>query len=315
MTSNSKIVITGSSGYLAGRIIQHLQSFPELEINAISRKKLPDIFEQFPSVHQVIGEMTEENTWDKISEVDYLIHLAAPNEMVCTEAPLESLTAHIKNTWQLIEQAHKKGLKRMIYMSTIHVYGSPLSGKISEDTIPQPNHPYALMHHAAEEAASYLSKKLGFELLIFRLSNAFGAPLHPFTDRWKLLVNDLCKEAVEKGSITLKSSGRQKRNFIPISSVLIAMKKAIQREEICPGTYNLCSGFNITVMEMAERIKQVASEILNKSVNLIVSENSVESSLEYEINSNFEVINSLESFSNWDTEIIDTMRLWGKSHF
>lgn len=313
MTSNSKIVITGSSGYLAGRVIQHIQSFSELDIIALSRKKLPDIFEQFPSVHQIIGEMSDEETYGKIPSIDQLIHLAAPNEMVCADAPLDSITTHLKNTWKLIEQAHKKGLKQMVYMSTIHVYGSPLSGKITEETIPQPNHPYALMHHTAEETVNYLSKKLGFKLIIFRLSNAFGAPLHPFTDRWKLLVNDLCKEAVQKGSITLNSSGEQKRNFIPISEVCLAIDKSVLENTISPGIYNLCGSETSPVIEMATKIKTIAELFLNTKLKFSKTEKK-ETTLDYSL-SNEKLRATGFIFNNvWDEEIINTLELIMKNY-
>ena len=66
-----------------------------------------------------------------------------------------------------------------------------------KDTPTRPSHPYATTHRAGEDVLAYFCRYHGFAGVALRLSNAFGAPMDLGVDRWTLLVNDLCRQAVE----------------------------------------------------------------------------------------------------------------------
>jgi UDP-glucose 4-epimerase len=92
-----------------------------------------------------------------------------------------------------------------------------------------------------------------FRTTVFRISNAFGAPVNAEVDRWTLLVNDLARQAAETGKLVLRSDGLQARDFIPMSTVCGAVRWAL--ESPAPGgLYNLGSGESTTVYEMASRV-------------------------------------------------------------
>ena len=59
--------------------------------------------------------------------------------------------------------------------------------------------------------------------MIIRLSNSYGAPISKDVNRWTLVVNDLCRQAITNRELKLKSSGEQHRDFIPISDALSAV--------------------------------------------------------------------------------------------
>ena len=48
-----------------------------------------------------------------------------------------------ETTIKFAQAALKAGVKRFIFLSTIHVYSSKLIGVFSEDSIPSNSHPYA----------------------------------------------------------------------------------------------------------------------------------------------------------------------------
>jgi len=127
----------------------------------------------------------------------------------------------------LMSPAIAAGLERFIYFFTAHVYGEPLIGRITEATLPRPIHPYAITHYAAKNfvlAAHNQNKITGVAL---RLSNGFGAPTHPNVDCWTLLVNDLCRQAVQTRKIVLRSNGLQQRDLIPLMDIGGAVRHLI----------------------------------------------------------------------------------------
>ena len=80
------------------------------------------------------------------SSVDAIVHLAGMNAQECATDPVAALEVNAVATASLIQATIRQKVKRFIYLSTVHVYGSPLTGVITEETKPTPAHPYAYSH-------------------------------------------------------------------------------------------------------------------------------------------------------------------------
>jgi UDP-glucose 4-epimerase len=267
LNKRKRIVITGASGYLGGRIIDFLISETNVDIIAISRRSIINIWPSNDKLLLLNGGYETEEIWSKIDRVDILVHLAAPSERDCEKDPMQSLQGHFQRTCKLLDYAKNKGVKQIVYMSTIHVYGSNLHGSINELTPTNPIHAYALMHSIVGNSISEFSNYANLNCVELRLSNSFGSPVQVQIDRWELLVNSLCKEAVIHGTLTLKSDGKQLRNFIAISDVVTVVNMVI-KGQITNGIYNLCSDETISVLKMTMHIKKIAEEFLKSKITL-----------------------------------------------
>jgi len=136
------------------------------------------------------------------------------------------------------------------------VDGSPLQGSIDETTLPRPTHPYAITHKVAEDSVLAAHDRKQIEGVVIRLSNGFGAPVTPDVDRWTLLVNDLCRQAVTTGELRLNSSGAQLRDFVTLSDVAGAVNHVLQlhTDQLADGLFNLGGGGVMSILEMTERV-------------------------------------------------------------
>ena len=54
--------------------------------------------------------------------------------------------------------------------------------------------------------------------------------MNPQVKIWQVLVNDLCRQAVEARLLTLKTYGDQERNFLPLTDVCNAIAHLIRLE-------------------------------------------------------------------------------------
>ena len=92
-------------------------------------------------------------------------------------------------------------------------------------------------------------------------------------NRWTLLVNDLCRQAVTTGKMSLASSGRQKRNFISLGNIREAVRYFLYDipDKWGDGLYNLGSGETISVFEMAEKVKYIYEKKYKKRLNISVA--------------------------------------------
>ena len=102
------------------------------------------------------------------------------------------------------------------------------------------------------------------------MSNGYGLPMHEGVNYWMLLVNDLCRQAVETGEIMLKSSGFQLRDFIPLTSVCKIIHALIVRDRqgCADDLYNVGSGHSMSVWEMANLVKHRCEKVLGREISL-----------------------------------------------
>ena len=258
-----RILITGGFGYIGGRIAQHLQEFGNNILLGSRYDGAPA--DWLPRAEVVQTEWSDGSLLEQICRgVDVVIHAAGMNAGDCAADPVAALECNGLFTARLVRAATSAGVKRFIYLSTAHVYGSPLAGIITEETCPGNLHPYTTSHLAGESvvlAANHNRNILG---IVLRLSNAFGVPAHKDVNCWMLLVNDLCRQAVETGIMVLHSNGRQLRDFVSIDSVCSVVTSLITEERLVRinRIINIGSGKAISVIAMAETIQVRCSVIL-----------------------------------------------------
>lgn len=251
-----RVLITGGFGYLGGRIAVEL-AHSSGRIVRLASRNVQSAPAWLPQAESVAVDMLKADSLSRAMDgVQSVVHLAAMNENECIVDPSKAVQINTLGTLGVLQAAIDAGVTRFIYFSTAHVYGAPLTGKITEQTLPRPMHPYAITHHAAEDfvLAAHDQKKITG--IVVRLSNGFGAPTHPDVDRWTLLVNDLCRQAVSGRKMVLRSSGLQQRDFITLHDVGRAVGHLLKlgRSECGDGLFNLGGEHSITVWDMTQRI-------------------------------------------------------------
>ena len=266
----SNVLITGGTGFVGGRLAKKLSG--EFEVMVSSRKTMdPATLNAHGPVSQVQHQnLLSEGSFPK--KIKTVIHLAALNEKDCLQFPSEAIRVNIDETRMLIENAQANGVQNFIYFSTAHIYGSPLKGTITELTLPYAVHPYAITHRAAEDFVIAAAGHRKMHTMVIRLSNSFGPPVLSTVNRWTLLANDLGRQAIEKGSLTLLSSGCQYRDFVCLTDVENVIQDLISRgpENFKQGIYNLGSGTALRVIELAEKIVSVYQQLFGKKIPIKV---------------------------------------------
>ena len=277
-----RILITGGFGFVGGRLGQHLQRVGhQVVLGSRTLHPKPD---WLPEADIVCTEWNVPDTLERIcSNVDIVVHTAGMNAQDCSSDPVAALEFNGLATARLVKAATNKGVKRFIYISTAHVYSAPLTGEINETTCLRNLHPYAATHRAGEDALFGLLENENMKGVVLRLSNAFGSPAHKDVNCWMLLVNDLCKQAVQSGKITLRSSGLQIRDFISMKEVCRVVEYIICCDLVCcqSNVFNVGSGMSQSVLDMAKLIQQRCKTILGSEIELHRPEPRVGEKLQY----------------------------------
>jgi UDP-glucose 4-epimerase len=258
-----RILITGGFGFVGGRLAVHLaQAGHQIILGTRHSMTVPD---WLPQANVVKIAWDDEIALERsCNGVDVIIHAAGMNAQDCIVDPVAALAFNGLSTAKLVLAASRASVKKFIYLSTAHVYANPLVGIITEETCPSNLHPYATSHLAGENAVLSASNLGELQGIVLRLSNAFGAPMHKDVNCWMLLVNDLCKQALQTRKLVLQTSGLQQRDFISLTDVCqtIEMLVIVHTEFKQVNVFNVGEGVSQSVLEMAQLIQQRCLKVL-----------------------------------------------------
>ncbi|MGS0742063.1 NAD-dependent epimerase/dehydratase family protein [Glaciimonas sp. GG7] len=167
----SKILITGSNGFVGCSLLNHLLDLNYGEVRASTRR--PDAAFREDAKIYLVGDIGSQASWkDAVSGVECLVHTAALAHITNSKAikPLaEFRRVNVDGALNLAHQAADAGVKRFIFISSIGVNGAEtFSNPFSELSFPQPHADYALSKLEAEEGLKSICAKTGMELVVIR---------------------------------------------------------------------------------------------------------------------------------------------------
>ena len=195
-----------------------------------------------------------------------------------------------------------------------------IESKIDESLITRPVHPYAITHKAFEDFALAARDKNEIDAVVLRLSNSFGTPINKDVNRWTLLINDLCRQAVVSDCLILNSNGLQERDFITLTDVVGAVIHILNlsKADKADGLFNLGGNYTRRIIDIAGLIKERTMLIVNKKVEIKIpaSQNSSSDSKTLPLNFSSEKL-KLTGFK-WRNNIIeeiDNLLIFCNLHF
>ena len=268
---NKSILVTGSTGRLGIYIIEALCEANiawnlNLKIIAVARneKKATMLFDttlKLPFIDLLIQDIT--TPFDLNSPVDYIFHTAGPaSPEDFTHNPVDTLWGHVKGTRNVLELAINKKSAKVLYVSTVEIYGNwdneiaiketdmgPLNCDAARSCYPEAKRLCETM------LASYKAQ-FGVDFVSIRMSHTIG-PNISITDGRAFA--EFISNAIEGKDIVLHSDGSAVRTYTYIADAIGGMFLAITKgdEEF----YNLANINNqISIRDLANLIASFSSK-------------------------------------------------------
>ncbi len=259
-----RVLITGGCGYVGYSLVKLLLDMDSISniflYDNLSRKNLNffigDKFTNDSKVSIIVGDILDNYTLnDTLSKnkIDCVVHLAAK-----VSTPFANNDPHSFdqiNNWGtacLVDAIEKnESIKKVIYLSSISVYGHSMGEIVTESTSPSPKTFYGISKMRGEKHIRRLYPQK--EVFTLRVGNVFG--YNPCL-RIDSVINRFIFDAHFKNKIEVHGSGLQNRAFIHVDSLAETLVALVAGDKNFPTLFNRFD-CNLSIEDLADTIQSV----------------------------------------------------------
>lgn len=258
----ASVLITGASGLIGSALCDVLlrAKSSSLNVNLFfagrNIKRLKERFSYWPDALWMpfVYEALQPPTFR--FSADYIFHCASnAHPALFTAQPVETITANVLGTSNILAYARDAKTKRVLYVSSSEVYGSRDSQEPYKETdccpvdLLNPRACYPNSKRVCETLCAAYGAEYGVESVIVRPGHVYGPTATESDSRAHA---QFAREAAAGNTIVMKSPGNQLRSYIYgtdcAAALLTVMLKGSEGE-----AYNIgAPDFTCTIRELAE---------------------------------------------------------------
>ena len=266
----SNFLVTGGAGFVGSAIAKKLLSANH---NVwIIDNLLTGYKENIPIESIFIeGDCSDINTIDKLigQNFDAIFHIAGQSSgEVSFEDPIYDIQCNTLSTLQLLQFAVKTGCRKIIYASTMSVYGDNRKQKVSELDEPNPKSFYAVGKLASERYLQLFKNNYDIDFVALRYFNIYG-PGQNMKNMKQGMVSIYLKQLIddEFSEIQVKGSLERFRDFIYIDDVVNVSIDAVENPKMNNLILNVGTGVKTTVRQVIDLLMKETN--VQKEIKII----------------------------------------------
>ena len=221
-----KVLITGVAGLLGSRLANWIiDNHPEVEIVGID--DLSGGYRE--NINPEKMDFWEVNLTDpthridlcfKENKFDYVFHFAAyAAEGLSPFIRQYNYDNNLKATARIVNECIKNDVKRLVFTSTLAVYGHGYGGVFDELQIPKPIDPYGVAKYACEMDIQIAGEQHGLDWCIIRPHNVYGVNQNIW-DKYRNVLGIWMFQHLNGEDMTIFGDGNQTRAFSYIDDSL-----------------------------------------------------------------------------------------------
>ncbi|HME55633.1 MAG TPA: NAD-dependent epimerase/dehydratase family protein [Candidatus Lokiarchaeia archaeon] len=248
------ILVTGANGYIGSHLVDYLTQDEDNQVHCMILKGTDeanlDDARQKPNFSIVYADLMDPSSLEKAFEgIDIIYHLAA---LVTDWAPKDLfMRLIVGGTKNVVEAAIKKGVKRIVYMSSLVVHGLGGHDHADESTPinPVPFFPYAIAKAEAEKYLGEINAAGTLETVIVRPGFDIVGPRNA-TSFFEMAKN------IEKGRFGFLNDGKSLITLVNVKNLVAGMAHL--------GNYPAAAGEAYIVTDVSWTWRQYTEEICKR---------------------------------------------------
>ena len=247
-----KVLITGVAGFIGSHIAKRFlkEGYQVVGVDDLSSGKIANIPAGVEFIH---GDLALPATLVCIPrDCCKILHLAGQSSgEISFDDPVADLEKNTVSTLNLIRYGLENCVERIVYASSMSVYGAVEDAPISESHYCQPLSCYGVGKLATEGYLRVYLNKLPFVAL--RMFNVYG-PGQDMNNLRQGMVSIYLAQALASGQIEVKGSIERFRDIVYIDDVVETWFRAATYSSVLGRTLNVGTGVKTTVGELLEHV-------------------------------------------------------------
>ena len=218
-----KVLITGVAGLLGSRLADWIiENKPEVEvvgIDDLSGGYLENVNPKVKFWQMNLVEHPIENCF-ATNEFDYVFHFAAyAAEGLSPFIRRYNYDNNLVATARVVNNCIKHDVKRLIFTSTLAIYGHGYGGIFDEAQVPKPIDPYGVAKYACEMDIQIAGEQHGLDWCIIRPHNVYGRKQNIW-DKYRNVLGIWMYQHMNAEPMTIFGDGTQTRAFSCIDDIV-----------------------------------------------------------------------------------------------
>lgn len=248
--NNSSVLVTGGRGFI-GRAVVKLLRRTGYRVSSLDQS--PPGPDASKAAHEVLCDISDGAQLRRVFEAERfsgIIHLAAILPTVAQREPLRATRVNVLGSLQLIEMAREFGVGRVVFGSSVSVYGTCSEEQVvSELDRAAPEDVYGVAKLYIEHVGEACRDGLDFATL--RIARVVGPGAQSATSAWRSEIFELL--AVEQATeIVLPYEGSERILIIHVDDVAQMMAMLLQTPRLGHSVYNaLCESVVVDDLKRA----------------------------------------------------------------
>ncbi|MGR3176000.1 MAG: N-acetylneuraminate synthase family protein [Candidatus Scalindua sp.] len=243
---NSVVLVAGGAGFIGSHIVDKLLSLANrvIVIDDLSTGKEENINPQAEFYNLNISDYDRLLEVFRNHKIDYVIHQAAKiNLNVLLEDPATDIKSSVLGTLNLLKCCVDFKIKKIIYASSVAVYGRAKKLPVMETDELAPIYSYGIAKKCSEEYIRYYCENYGLNYSILRYANVYG-PRQPIYGEVGVIA--IYTARMLKGEpLVIFGDGGHLRDYIYIDDVVYTTLKAFKAGD--REIFNIGCGEGMTV--------------------------------------------------------------------
>lgn len=255
-----RALVTGGAGFIGSHIVDKLVEL-NYDVTVIDNKS-SSVHEQFYFNNSGKVNYVEHDIADYyairpyFNGIDVVFHLAAESRIQPSiDNPLLCFRTNSFGTSVVLQCSREAYVKKVIYSSTSSAYGLKNTLPFTEDMPNDCLNTYSAAKTSGEEFCKIYYKLYGLRTVVLRYFNVYG-PREPIKGQYAPVVGLFLRQKKADEFLTIVGDGSQRRDFTHVDDVVQANMAAMIKNFDTPETFNIGSGVNYSIIELANMISE-----------------------------------------------------------
>ena len=253
-------LVTGGAGFIGSNIVEEL----------VRRKQRVRVLDSFITgkrenlapfsgqIEIVKGDIRDKRALKRaLKGIDYVIHQAALRSVPkSVDDPFTTNDINVFGTLNLLMEAKRAGVRRVVYASSSSVYGDAKTFPQRETDMVSPISPYGVSKLAAENYCVTFAKTFGLETVSLRYFNVFGPRQNP-ESKYSAVIPAFLFTMAKGGSPVVDWDGKQSRDFTYVANVVQANLRACTAKNVSGEVFNVACGSTASVNDIVKELNKI----------------------------------------------------------